>query len=97
MNFNNWQGHYVLILKIKLFVILKNTKNSWKYINSQLKIQPSQDTLHRHRSDITIAYLDWEKSELLNNYFSSVFTQKNLLSIPSFNLDKSIDPITDIV
>ena len=33
---------------------------------------------------------------MLNNCFSSGFTQENLLSILCFNLDRSIDPITDI-
>jgi len=81
----------MLIMKINLFVILRNF---WKYVNSQLKVRPSLDILHR--PDNTIAHLDCEKSELLNNYFSSVSTQENLSSIPSFNLDKSIDRITNI-
>ena len=59
-----------------------------------MKVRPSLDTLHR--PDNTVAHLDSEKSEPLNNYFSSVFAQENLLSTPSFNLDKSIDPFADI-
>ena len=60
-----------------------------------MKVRPSLDTLHR--PDNILAHLDCEKSELLNNYFSSVFTQENLSSIRFFKLDKSIDSITDIV
>ena len=74
--------------------IKTHPRNFWKYVNSQLKVRPSLDTLHH--PDNTVAHLDSEKSELLNNYFSSVFAQENLLSTPSFNLDKSIDPFADI-
>ena len=47
-------------------------------------------------SDNTVAYLDNEKSEFLNSYFSSVFTDEDLSYIPSFKLDFDINPLTDI-
>ena len=43
------------------------------------------------RSDNTVAYLDSEKSELQNSYFSSVFTDEDLSYIPSFKLDFDIN------
>ena len=48
------------------------------------------------RSDNTDAYLDSEKSELLNSYFSSIFTDEGLSCIPSFKLDFDINSLTDI-
>ena len=45
---------------------------------------------------MAVAYLDSEKSELLNSYFSSVFTDEDLSYIPSFKLDFDINPPTDI-
>ena len=48
------------------------------------------------RSDNTDAYLDSEKSELLNSYFSSIFTDEGLSYIPSFKLDFDINSLTDI-
>ena len=47
------------------------------------------------RSDNMVAYLEGEKSELLNSYFSSIFDE-DLSYILSFKLDFDINPLTDI-
>ena len=47
-------------------------------------------------SDNMFAYLDSEKSELLNSYFSSNFTDEDRSYIPSFKLDFDINPLIDI-
>ena len=73
----------------------ENPRQLWKYINSQLKVRPSLDSL-RGPND-TVIHSDYEKCELLNNYFASVFTREDLTSIPSFYVPPVVeDPIADI-
>jgi len=52
----------------------ENPKTLWKYINSQLKVHPSIDSLHG--PDNTVLNSDSDKCELLNDYFASGFTEK---------------------
>ena len=58
----------------------RNPKQFWRYTNSRIKTRTGigviQDT------DGRLANNDAEKAELLNKFFSSVFTRENLANIP---------------
>ena len=64
------------------------------YVNSCLKICPTINSLYR--DDNSVTYSDQEKCELFNHYFSSVFTNEDYSTIPSFQLSRDIVPLTDI-
>ena len=68
--------------------IKQNPKDFWKYINSRLKVRPTIDDLQC--LDGSTAHTDKDKTEALNNFFTSIFTQENLSSIPSFTLDTTV-------
>ena len=73
----------------------ENPRQLWKFINSQLKVRPSLDSLCGPND--TVIHSDKEKCELLNEYFASVFTREDLTSIPSFYVPQVVeDPIADI-
>ena len=69
-------------------------KHFWKYVNSHLKVCLSISSLCC--DDNSVTYSDFEKCELFNNFFSSVFTSEDCLFIPSFQLhsDNIINNIT---
>ena len=71
-----------------------NPKAFWKYINSRLKVRPTIDDLQC--PDGSTAHTDKDKAEALNNFFTSIFTQENLSSIPSFTLDTTV-PLLQLV
>ena len=70
--------------------IKNNPKALWRYVNSRLKVHPTINNLQQ--SDGSIAHTDKDKAELLNRYFTSVFTQENVLQILTFILDHSSVP-----
>ena len=78
-----------LLLNVK-----QNPKAFWKYINSRLKICPTINDLQC--SDGSTAHTDQDKVDVLNKYFTSVFTQENLPTIPSFTLGTSV-PLLETV
>ena len=56
--------------------IANNPKRVWCYVNSSLKARPNIDALQC--IDGSLASSNQEKADLLNSYFSSVFTHENL-------------------
>ena len=70
------------------FNIKSNPKAFWRYVNSRLKVHPTIGDLQC--PDGSTAHLDKDKAELLNQYFTSVFTHENLSVIPSFTLDHAV-------
>lgn len=72
----------------------ENPRQLWKYINSQLKVHPSIDSIRN--PDNTISHSDGEKCESLNGYFAGVFTREDLSSVPSFYIPNVVDPLSDI-
>ena len=66
----------------------------WKYINSRLKVRPTIDDLQC--PDGSKAHTDGDKADTLNKYFTSIFTQENLSTIPSFTLDVSVPPLQTV-
>ena len=68
-----------------------DVKHFWKYVNSRLKIRPTINSLYR--DDNSVTYSDQEKCELFNHYFSSVFTNEDCSTIPSFQLSRDIADI----
>ena len=68
--------------------IKQNPKAFWKYIISRLKVRPTIDDLQC--PDGSTAHTDKDKAEALSNFFTSIFTQENLSSIPSFTLDTTV-------
>ena len=63
----------------------QNPKTFWKYINGKTKnkgkLSVLNDSNNQEISD------DFEKAEILNNHFASVFTKEDLINIPEFKPD----------
>ena len=69
-------------------------KQFWKYARSKTK---PQSTIKQLRDGDRVIFTDAEKAELLNDYFSSVFTQEDTSSIPELNLPDPSPPMPDPV
>ena len=67
-----------------------NTKHFWKYVNSRLRSRPLK------KSDNSIVYSDGEKSKLLNEFFTSVFTREDTSSVPSFYLNREVPSLDSV-
>lgn len=61
--------------------IKSDPKAFWKYCNSKLKTKPRLGDLETHDGSLTRD--DETKAELLNSFFTSVFTQEDLTNIPT--------------
>ena len=72
-----------------------NPKAFWKYSKSRLKTHPTINGLIS--SDGNIVHCDASKVEIFNNFFTSVFTNENISSLPAFNLDMAVPALSDIV
>ena len=72
--------------------IAKNPKSFWLYVNTSLKTRPDIDAIKC--IDGSLASSDQEKADLLNSYFSSVFTREDLSNIPNFEVNEDI-PLPD--
>ena len=72
--------------------IAKNSKRFWRYVNTSLKTRPDIDAIKC--IDGSLASSDQEKADLLNSYFSSVFTREDLPNIPNFEVNEDI-PLLD--
>ncbi|XP_062615417.1 uncharacterized protein LOC134277148 [Saccostrea cucullata] len=60
-----------------------NNKNFWKYVNSKRKSKSGVSELHEKTSKGTfVASKDQDKAEVLANFFSSVFTEEDVNSLP---------------
>ena len=57
-----------------------NPKGFWSYINSKIKVNTGIASLTTSNGDSATTPL--QKSELLNSYFSSVFTSECLETLP---------------
>ena len=73
--------------------IARNPKRFWRYVNASLKTRPDIDAIKR--LDGSLASSDQEKADLLNSYFSSVFTREDLSNIPTLDL-KDIPQLDNI-
>ena len=67
-----------LVLQIK-----ENPKAFWSYVKTKTKTRVTVESLIR--GDGTVAETDREKADVLNRFFSSVFTKENLATIPQTN------------
>ena len=68
----------------------QNPKKFWKYVNSKTKSKGKISVLiNKNKHEVCD---DFEKAEILNNHFASVFTKENLDNIPDFSPDIS-DPM----
>ena len=70
------------------------SKHFWKYVRSKVKSQSSISNLNKRDSTKTTS--DQEKAEVLNEYFSSVFTHENQENMPSME-DKDFDRPLDSI
>ena len=59
----------------------KNVKKFWKYINSKLKRTTGISNLIKPDGTTTVS--DSEKANVLNNFFTSVFTKESLNDVPT--------------
>jgi len=78
-----------LVKKLK-----KNPKAFWSYANSRLKTRTRIDELERE--DGTRACTSEDVVEVLNQFFSSVFTQEDLSTIPTLDPKYHGPPLEDI-
>ena len=69
-------------------------ENPRKYVNSRLMSRSVIDILKK--TDNSIAYTDKDKSKLLNDFFTSVFTHKDTNSMPSLSLDREAPILSSI-
>ena len=72
----------------------KESKHFWIYVKQKVKSQSNVSNLQK--SDSTLAQNDREKAEVLNDFFSSLFTKENLADIPVIAdkvFDKPLDSI----
>ena len=67
-----------------------NPKDFWRYCKSKLKSRSRLGDLQRDDDSLTSE--DTEKAELLNTYFTSVFTRENLDNIPNMKSKLSNSP-----
>ena len=74
--------------------IANNLKSFWCYVNYSLKARPNIDAIQR--LDGSLASSDQEKAELLNSYFSSVFTHENLTNIPTLESKDDTPQLDDM-
>ena len=74
-----------------------NNKMFWKYVRSKTKATSGVSALKKENGEMTKE--DNEKAEILNNYFSSVFTEENLTNIPFIAEAENSDgaTLTDVV
>ena len=70
----------------------KNPKQFWKFVQDKTKVFKGIATLKK--SDGSIADTDREKTDLLNSFFTSVFTKENLEDLPSVDLNNKSNGIT---
>jgi hypothetical protein len=78
-----------LINKLK-----KDPKSFWKYANSKLKTRSKISKLLK--SDGTYTETPEEQAQVLNDFFSSVFTKEDLVNIPSLDDRYSGDPLENM-
>ena len=74
--------------------IKTNPKVFWKYVNSKMKTGLPVDTLRTSDNGEAVSNLD--KANVLNEYFSSVFTQEDLRNMPSLPDVFNDAPMADI-
>ena len=65
-----------------------NPKMFFQYVNSILK--PKENVSSLLKDDGTLTEDDLEKAELLNSFFSSVFTDEDVNNVPVFKIDKDV-------
>ena len=75
----------------------RKPKSFWHYINSHMCMKTRSGIDSIERPDGSTATSDQEKAELLNSYFASVFTDENLASFPSKELEVSVPKLEDII
>ena len=74
--------------------VTQNPKVFWKYVSSKTKVKARVETLSR--GDGTSAITSEEKAEVLNNFFSKVFTEEDTSDIPEVDPKFNGEPLTSI-
>ena len=72
----------------------KNPKSFFNYARSKMKTRTGVSDLEY--PDGRMAHTDVEKAELLNSFFSDVFTKEDLVTTPTFERRAYREPLTDI-
>ena len=75
--------------------IKKNPKAFWKYVKSKLKTRSTID--HLTKEDGTMTINDEENAEVLNRFFTSVFTEEDLENIPTLEDRYHGPPLENII
>ena len=74
--------------------IKTNPKAFWKYSKSRLKTYSTINALIN--PDGNVVHGDALKVEIFNNFFTSVFTNENISSLPTFTLDTTVPILSDV-
>ena len=74
--------------------IRTNPKLFWSYVNSKMKSRQPISDLKKGNGELTVN--DEEKAEVLNSFFSSVFTKEDLVNIPDAALHDLEEVLEDI-
>ena len=74
--------------------IKSNSKEYWKYANSKLKNKSKVPDLKTSNNEFTKS--EQEKVDVLNHFFTSVFTREDLSSIPQITDRSFASPLTEI-
>ena len=84
---NSCKSHLRKLIKEFETEISKNVKHNpkqfWKYINSKSKTKTGINSLEDEQGNLI--HDNSKKAEILNNYFSSVFTREDINNIPQVN------------
>ena len=75
--------------------IKTNPKAFWKYSKSRLNTHSTINGLID--SDGNTVHSDTSKVQIFNNYFTSVFTNEDVSFLPTFNLDRVVPTLSDVV
>ena len=74
--------------------VKKNPKLFWKYVKSKAKTKEHIPNLKSEQTKI--ASSDQEKAEILNDFFSSVFTEEDTQNVPTPNMKEVTQELQDI-
>ena len=72
-----------------------NSKRVWKYVNSKLKRQTGISNLKM--ADGGLTKTDKDKADVINTFFSSVFTKENTESVPQLNSHNNNLFLSDLI
>ena len=71
-----------------------NPKKFWQYVKSRLNTSVTINDIRNDNNDLVAN--DYDKAELFNSYFCSVFTDEDSHSLPPFGVSDTVTPIDTV-